>query len=922
MHKGVPQRVYIITMSEIVREINISVGLGFKPTMVLKSNTTIQTEHNATRFVVTFPRNYDSYQKMIDISYTDMNGKPQTECYHLTKENDSYHFDIARRFLYCDKIKIQFRALNLNTTQEVVDPAILQFNVKNALKKDELQKIDEKPEGTYTNLIQNMIKEVYDGKSTLEDIVEKSIEHPLGVFLQPFQPDAFLTADQDGFVHGIVQSEEYTKAFTNKPKPSTHRLNVNKAAFIDEGAPDTVSNTGNIGNYLPNGNPPLLDRACLLHFDVNNIPHKDRIKRAYLTISYQYVDQAQIYQRPDQSSWKYPNSDMICDVRDIKPFRDQTITAPVIQTAIVYKHFPDSVGETTSGLYVALQNDDMHRVERSIVQFDLPSHVGAATANLSLKYYCKESVGAIGIYRVTEPWSAGTTTWNTHPSVDSEPLVTFELTPGEAPIRADINISPIIDSIASGQENYGWLFRFVDESSLYENWRVQIFNFDSALESDRSNLTMSGELPFEWESENVTWNMVRSMIAESVSDITVHPGVGMTKADITSTVKQWLGHPNTNNGIAVFAKRDVSSDQYRATILYKDAMRLKNSNLVIEYDGPVLGESEWSTELAFLDITNDTYDDTVNSMTIDSNGTRHFLIKDGNYYVFSEDGDSWTIEPTDNESIYDAKLVTTADGKKYKILHDQYDGLKVYSRSSYKNWTLEYETELYKWDKHVPYYMGGSALSVGNDIYCVLLDYSYTMKLLSRVSGEWKLETLYTPGCKYNDNIDYPVVNLREFNGTLYILFPVICYSHIEAPNIMDIGIIAHTNEGQSFSRVFVSDWNNVAYSGEYYAIVIPDDILIDGNKKYLSYRISNDTNLNAANDSRHVAVFDGEKWKVHSTLGVMWGLRFMRNESTETTQRSFIVKDGLGKIWVYFAKQFMNGYNDVQCELYRRRLN
>lgn len=895
-----PQRVYIISMSNVVREIVISVGLGFKPTMVLSSNTTIQTEHNATRFVVSFPSSYASYQKLIDISYTDMNGKPQTECYHLTeKVPGTYYFDIARRFLYCDKIKIQFRALNLNTTQEVVDPAILQFNVKNALKKDALQKIEETPEGTYTNLIQNMIKGVYNGTATLEDMMERSMEQPLGIYLSPYQADAFLTEDADGFIHGVVSSQYQASAFANKPVTPKYRLAANISAFVDEGSPDTALQgdaPGYIGSYYLNGNPPLLDRAHLMHFDVDSIPYKSKIKRAYLAFGYEYESDSQIYQSPTQSSYLPPSNDMVFDVRDVNSVKPQTLIVPVVQSVGFDATCPDDIYANPDSIYIAMKEG---WEEKAIIQFDLPQHIASATVKLSLNYICGEKVGLIGIYRVTEPWDAATTSWNTRPASDSEPLVTFELPLTNTFARMDIDITPVVESIMSGQENHGWLFRLVDESFSHVDRWSHIYNFNSKTETDRSNLIMTGELPFEWESGSTTWNVVKDLILEPVSEGVLHVGMGRVKCDITDVVKGWLERPWTNNGLAVFARRDESTDQYLATI-FGD-----NNNLVIEYDEPVLGTSEWPMERA-------PNTDIINSIVIDSNGDKHFLYRD-KIYAILKDSDSWFIEPNNLLVVGDAKMVAPTDGKVYIIQHYR-DCLEVHSRRSPRDWTLEYEAELSRWNTELPGYMGGSAISVGNDIYCVLFDINYTMKLLSRVSGEWNIETLETPGCTCHDGV-YPAVRLREFGGTLYIAFP------IKYP-MLDVGIIAYDNGRQDFSRAYISVWDSGVFWDFDIAAILPDDVLIDGNKTYMSYKFMTNPNVSYIDDLRHVAVFDGNKWNLHSTLGVVHDLKSMQNDTVETIQRSLIVKDKLGKIWIYFAKQFQNGYSEAQFDIRRRRLD
>lgn len=160
-------------MSEIYRDIVISAGLGLTSTVFVGQALEVKTENNASRLLITFPITiennvtreiYSDYAKLMDVLYTGSEGTTAIETYGLNfgTTTGQYYFIVPRHLTYGDILYLQFRAIYNGYTlpdtdaQEIVDPVILTIRFREALKKTELDVINDIPDA-YTSVLQSMI---------------------------------------------------------------------------------------------------------------------------------------------------------------------------------------------------------------------------------------------------------------------------------------------------------------------------------------------------------------------------------------------------------------------------------------------------------------------------------------------------------------------------------------------------------------------------------------------------------------------------------------------------------------------------------------------------------------------------------------------------------------------------------------------
>lgn len=125
-------------MAQIFRDIDIDVGLGLTPTVVLSQNVLVQNEDDGARFTIVFPSDYADYDKYIDIKCTSISGSEVALSYLLEYDLDmeKYVFPIPRIMTTTKKLYVQFRAVYPSDEQTVVDPQIIIFPLKAAIKTD------------------------------------------------------------------------------------------------------------------------------------------------------------------------------------------------------------------------------------------------------------------------------------------------------------------------------------------------------------------------------------------------------------------------------------------------------------------------------------------------------------------------------------------------------------------------------------------------------------------------------------------------------------------------------------------------------------------------------------------------------------------------------------------------------------------
>jgi hypothetical protein len=187
-------------MPIVYQDIFIKCNFGVPTTSVVNNQAIVQTSNDSVRFQVQFPASYLDYTKSINITYlsasaTDieryykyptygdwhtgtvctstMVTRPVTETYDMHINEEGYYtFLLDRKFLYFDEFKTQFSArlgtiingsiingtlVGTPTTQVAVDPTILYFHIKKALKRDDFEVIDSDSSTDVTIILQEMI---------------------------------------------------------------------------------------------------------------------------------------------------------------------------------------------------------------------------------------------------------------------------------------------------------------------------------------------------------------------------------------------------------------------------------------------------------------------------------------------------------------------------------------------------------------------------------------------------------------------------------------------------------------------------------------------------------------------------------------------------------------------------------------------
>jgi hypothetical protein len=144
----------------VYKDIVVNCGMSMYPTRVVPSKRNVVTENEATRILVTFPDEYDSYVKIISIRYLDAEGVDTYAQYDLNYDDilEKYFFILNRTFTYYEKIEIQFRA-RYSDGQEPVDPCIIPLRFENALEDGGIAFTDSEPVLEQSVVLQGLVDE-------------------------------------------------------------------------------------------------------------------------------------------------------------------------------------------------------------------------------------------------------------------------------------------------------------------------------------------------------------------------------------------------------------------------------------------------------------------------------------------------------------------------------------------------------------------------------------------------------------------------------------------------------------------------------------------------------------------------------------------------------------------------------------------
>ncbi len=154
-----------------------------------------------------------------------------------------------------------------------------------------------------------------------------------------------------------------------------------------------------------------------------------------------------------------------------------TITvSPSSDDAFVY---PDSGAVAANLIVVQAPASDANEII-GYVRFDLPAEVmGKTILTATLRLYLIQNHGTdnvVSLYRVNNPWSSSTMTWNTRPSRETTASASLILLNGDPANTGSIHsycswdVTSDVQSFALGEQNdYGWCIKDSSQSATFSS---------------------------------------------------------------------------------------------------------------------------------------------------------------------------------------------------------------------------------------------------------------------------------------------------------------------------------------------------------------------------------------------------------------------------------------------------------------------
>ncbi len=155
------------------------------------------------------------------------------------------------------------------------------------------------------------------------------------------------------------------------------------------------------------------------------------------------------------------------------------------QTSLYIRESGNPLGSSAGTLY------------RCLIHFDLSSiPEGAMIESATLYGYMYDRAGdrEVGAYRVTDTWNESSVTWNTQPSVNTQP--TSSIDPGStANTWICWNVTQDVQAYADITANYGWMLAFTNESATSTLQKVQMGSREYSESTQRPYLNVTYTIP-------------------------------------------------------------------------------------------------------------------------------------------------------------------------------------------------------------------------------------------------------------------------------------------------------------------------------------------------------------------------------------------------------------------------------------------
>ena len=430
-------------MTKVYRDVGISVGMGEYPTNFISAVIDVMTENDIARLLVDFPPRYDTgteYRKILDIGYTTSSQVYTVESYELTysDELESYFFLLGRKFTYGERAYIQFRCSFYDGSQQSVDPAILKFKFRPALRIEDFLSYENNDLATQSEILEKLVIQhanvnastIHTGHVMIDnDTIQIDENGTISVAIGTVGYEEYITSltgeqsllinkavvDTDGFIHAIVaygtgpDSVSSLLAYyylTNKKSSTTIKKKIfpTKYSGIWEDDPtyNAYTDRNYIMRYVSGGN--VYQEGALLQFDLSSIPDDAEIIKTDLAI--------QIFDIGLNSS---SNLDLVVpQIGEVHLVGVETLSAAIFQTLTI-----------------------------------------SSEVSLPDNYPLEISQGGAIIL----PWEQTTAYWANAPYYNSPPIATFtEVANGES---VEIDITTEVLSMMRGEiNNNGWRLKY------------------------------------------------------------------------------------------------------------------------------------------------------------------------------------------------------------------------------------------------------------------------------------------------------------------------------------------------------------------------------------------------------------------------------------------------------------------------------
>ena len=163
-----------------------------------------------------------------------------------------------------------------------------------------------------------------------------------------------------------------------------------------------------------------------------------------------------------------------CSADTVRIARIFQPTASIGKDAVIESIAPDqNFGNQTMFAVFSWTSSGVFNNARALIQFDfssIPSQTSIAKAELSLYWKPYSNLtdqtgeNAFSIYRVTQPWTESTVTWNNQPTFNNTPKVAVPKTMAVDQSLLNIDVTTMVqDMINNPSSNFGFMLQLNNE---------------------------------------------------------------------------------------------------------------------------------------------------------------------------------------------------------------------------------------------------------------------------------------------------------------------------------------------------------------------------------------------------------------------------------------------------------------------------